>query len=131
VTAAQQSPAPALADAPKPKHVINPHAADGADPIDSLIAKADKPKTTPAKPGDAPVLIQIGAFSSEALADKEWSKVASIAPGPMAGKGKRVVPISKDGATLYRTSITGFASRDQAQGVCDRLVAAGGKCFVR
>jgi hypothetical protein len=74
--------------------------------------------------------VQIGAFSSEALADKEWSKAAAVAPGVMAGKGKRVVAVTKDGATLYRTSITGFESRDEAQALCGRLQAAGATCFV-
>lgn len=122
-------------------------AVDKGDPIDRLIAQADKPKAAPAKaaskdvakdvardaaldPGGAAV-VQIGAFSSETLADKEWSKAAAVAPGAMAGKGKRVVAVTKDGATLYRTAITGFASRDQAQSLCDRLQAAGASCFVR
>ncbi len=128
VTAAQ-------APAPHP-NVKTPEKADAkTDTIDALIADAAKPKAL--KPPKAtaetsgPVLVQIGAFSSESLADKEWSKAAAIAPGAMAGKGKRVVPVTKDGATLYRTSITGFATRDQAVALCDRLKAAGVSCFVR
>ena len=116
-------------------------AVEKSDAIGALIADAGKLKTvTQAKPAKVaaeiagPVsaaVVQIGAFSSERLADKEWSKAAAVAPGPMAGKGKRVVPVTKDGATLYRTSITGFASREQAQSLCDRLKVAGGNCFVR
>jgi hypothetical protein len=50
----------------------------------------------------------------------------------MAGKGKRVVPVAKpDGSTLYRTSITGFASRSDAQALCDKLKSSGESCFVR
>jgi cell division septation protein DedD len=118
-------------------------AADSGDPIDRLISDASKAKTTPAKAaakdavkdaakedGGAAV-VQIGAFSSESLADKEWSKAAAVAPGEMAGKGKHVVAVTRDGGTLYRTSITGFASRDQARALCDRLQAAGANCFVR
>jgi cell division septation protein DedD len=77
------------------------------------------------------VVVQIGAFSSARLADKEWSNAAAVAPGAMAGKGKRVVAVNKDGETLYRTAITGFANRDQALALCDRLRDAGGHCFVR
>jgi hypothetical protein len=120
-------------------------AAEKGDPIDRLITEASKTKTAPAKTaakdaasvspkeaaGEAAAVVQIGAFSSEALADKEWSKAAAVAPGAMAGKGKRVVEVTKDGATLYRTAITGFASREQAQALCERLQAAGGNCFVR
>jgi cell division protein FtsN len=114
-------------------------AVDKADPIDRLITEASTTKTAPAKnvakdvvkDSGGPAVVQIGAFSSEALADQEWSKAAAVAPGAMAGKGKRVVPVTKDGSTLYRTAITGFASRDQAQALCDRLQAAGASCFVR
>ncbi|MBR7619399.1 SPOR domain-containing protein [Phenylobacterium sp. 20VBR1] len=75
--------------------------------------------------------VQIGAFSSSALADKGWSDAARIAPGATAGKGKRVEAIQKDGATLYRTAVTGFASRADATAFCDQLKAAGKSCFVK
>jgi cell division protein FtsN len=80
--------------------------------------------------GSGPVVVQIGAFSSQSLADKEWSKAAAVAPGAMAGRGKRVAPVTKDGVTLYRTAITGFDSRDQAVALCEKLKASGGTCFV-
>ena len=131
----------AVAPPPPPPSAAAKNPAEKGDAIDRLIAQADKPKAaqTPAKvqtqdtAGDpaASAVVQIGAFSSEALADKEWSKAAAVAPGAMAGKGKRVVAVNKDGATLYRTAITGFASRDQAQALCARLQAAGASCFVR
>jgi cell division protein FtsN len=103
-----------------------PAATTAAPPtIDDKIAAANLPSAAAGG-----FLVQIGAFSSQSLADKEWSKAAAVAPGAMAGKGKRVVPVTKDGATLYRTSITGFSSRDQAAALCDKLKSAGGACFV-
>jgi cell division protein FtsN len=76
--------------------------------------------------------VQIGAFSSQNLADKGWSSAAGLAPSATAGKGKRVAQITKsDGTTLYRAAITGFDSREEAQAVCAKLVAAGRACFVR
>jgi len=75
--------------------------------------------------------VQIGAYSSPAQADQGWSGMAGIAPGPMAGKGKKVVPVTVDGRTFYRTFVTGFASQDAAKALCDRLKAAGRTCFVR
>jgi cell division protein FtsN len=122
-------PPPPPADAPRSAAAGD----DRPDALDGLIAKADKTKA-PAKPAatdaGAASVVQIGAFSSEQLADKEWSKAAAVAPGAMAGKGKRVVPVTRDGDTLYRTSITGFASREQAAALCNQLKAAGGSCFV-
>jgi cell division septation protein DedD len=100
-----------------------------ADHLKAEGVPASESRPGPSAAGGS-VLIQIGAFSTERLADQEWSRAAALAPGPMAGKGKRVVPVSKGGETLFRTSITGFASRDQALALCDRLQAAGGHCFV-
>ena len=70
-------------------------------------------------------------FSSAALADKGWSDVAALAPSGMAGKGRKVEPVSRDGRTFYRTYVTGFTSRDAAQAFCDRLKTAGKACFVK
>ena len=95
--------------------------------IDTVLATA---APLPAKAG--PAMVQIGAFSSKDLADAGWNDAAGFAPGDMAGKGKRVVPLTKaDGTTLYRTAITGFATRDDAQALCAKLKAAGQSCFVR
>lgn len=145
-------PPPPPRDAAGSAHRTAPQTADRPQSIDQLLEgqtagektkvdkiraeriKADKARVAMpdlgAKDAAGPVLIQIGAFSSGRLADQEWSRAAALAPGPMAGKGKRVVPVTKDGETLYRTSITGFSSRDQAVELCDRLKAAGGHCFV-
>lgn len=106
---------------------------------DTTTTPAPKPKHTTAAADATPTakhatggyVVQIGAFSSQTLADKSWNSVAGIAPGAMAGKGKRVASVTKDGATLYRTAITGFDSREDAQALCAKLTAAGRTCFVR
>jgi hypothetical protein len=94
---------------------------------------ATKPAAAPAPAASAggPASVQIGALSSTVLADKAWSDAARIAPGMAAGKGKRVEAIDKNGATLYRTAVTGFASRAEAKAFCDALTAAGKSCFVK
>jgi cell division protein FtsN len=103
-------------------------------------APAAKVATAPAAPTPAPAApaaasggaaVQIGAYSSTALADKEFGEVAAAFPGPMAGKSKRVEPLSRDGKTLYRGLINGFADRDAAQAFCNQLKAAGRNCLVR
>ena len=75
--------------------------------------------------------MQIGAFSSQALADSEWNKAVAVAPGVAAGKGKKVEAVQKGTSTLYRTQVTGFASRAEASAFCDKLKAAGKNCFVK
>jgi len=102
-----------------------------------------KPATKPAKPPqtiDAAVdqstsesgsVAQIGAFSSQALAEKGWNDVAALQPGKMAGKTKKVEVASRDGKTFYRAFVGGFASRSDASAFCASLVAAGKGCIVK
>jgi hypothetical protein len=120
-------------------------ASASADPLGALIDSSTRPAAkSAAKPtadatakpvklaqASGPAEIQIGAFSSAAQADQGWSSAAAAAPGSLAGKGKKVVQVDHDGGVLYRTFITGFATRDAAEAACDRLKAAGRTCFVR
>lgn len=129
--AAPVSALPAAKPAAKPQTIeslataaVSPRA---ATPV------ATKPAAAPAPAASAggPASVQIGALSSTALADKAWSDAARIAPGLAAGKGKRVEAIDKNGVTLYRTAVTGFATRAEAKAFCDALSAAGKSCFVK
>lgn len=94
---------------------------------------APAPAAAPAKPAavGGAAAVQIGAFSSQALADSEWTKAVAVAPGAAAGKGKKVEAVQKGELTLYRTQVTGFASRADAAAFCDKLKAAGKNCFVK
>jgi len=149
-------PAPAAAAAPvaTPTPVTVPATTPAARPVPPAVSpvKPPAPVATPAKPAELkpalpkPVttatapparspggtyLVQIGAFSSAALADKGWNDAAALAPGAAAGKGKKVETVASGGKTLFRTSVTGFASRADADAFCSRLKAAGKDCFVR
>jgi cytoskeletal protein RodZ len=137
----------ALPAATKPATAPKPAAAKPAPTIESLAtaAVAPAPKPVAAKPtvvatAAAPkpatsaggsAMVQIGALSSPALADKAWSDAARLAPGLAAGKGKKVEAVDKNGTTLYRTSVTGFSSREAAKAFCDAISAAGKSCFVK
>jgi hypothetical protein len=107
-------------------------------PVKPALVKPTPVKAAPAKPEPAPApaakggaSVQIGAVSSTALADKAWRDAVASAPGLAAGKGKGVEKIDKDGKTLYRTAVTGFASKADAAAFCSRLKAAGKACFVK
>ncbi|WP_309605235.1 SPOR domain-containing protein [Phenylobacterium sp.] len=114
----------AKASPPAPKVAAKPPAAP--------VAKAaPEPAAKPAAVTSGGAGVQIGAFSSQALADKGWNDAAAVAPGVSAGKGKSVEKIDKDGKTLFRTTVTGFSSRADAAAFCDRLKAAGKACFVK
>jgi len=114
---AQPAPAPA-ARAPEPK---------------TEVAPANKVATPPAPVAAATgvAMVQVGAFSSEALADAGWSEAVRAVSDLAAGKGKRVEPVQSNGKTLYRGYVTGFGSRAEATAFCERLKATGRSCFVR
>ena len=75
--------------------------------------------------------VQIGAFSTPGLADREFAAMVGRYPQFTAGAEKRVQEVTaSNGSTVYRTTVTGL-SRDQATGLCNAIKAAGGDCFVR
>lgn len=130
------APPPAKAEAPAPKPAPVKPASEKATPTPA--PKVAAPAPTPAKATPAPAakatggaVVQIGAVSSQALADKAWSDAAAVAPGQAAGKGKNVEKVDKDGKTLFRVQVTGFADRAAATAFCDKLKAAGKACFVK
>jgi len=90
-----------------------------------------KPVAPEPKASSGAAAVQIGAVSSTALADKAWNEAVAAAPGLGVGKGKSVEKIERNGGTLYRTAVTGFASKSDAQAFCVKLQAAGKSCFVR
>ncbi|WP_374569929.1 SPOR domain-containing protein [Phenylobacterium sp.] len=140
---AQPAPVPPKAEAPKPVPAKPAAPAPAAPKPEAAAPKpaAPKPATPPAEAKPAapkPAAnaagvagVQIGAFSSKAQADEGWDAAARIAPGAIAGKGKTIVPVQVNGSTLYRTTVTGFASRAEAKAFCDALKAAGKNCFVK
>lgn len=121
--------------APSAPPATPPAAAPPKAPVQSPSRTVPKPLPTPA-PASAkaaaagpPASVQIGAFSSAEIAEKEWSAAVARAGG--SGRGKRIERVEREGATLYRTTVTGFPDRAAAQAFCDRLKAAGKSCFVR
>jgi len=97
----------------------------------AAVAKPAAPVKTAAATSAGAVRVQIGAFSSAALADKGYSDVSALLSGSMSGHAKHVEPVDKDGSTLYRTSVTGFSDRASATAFCDALKAKGKICFVK
>ncbi|HEY3695017.1 SPOR domain-containing protein [Phenylobacterium sp.] len=138
VRTAQLAPAAPAAAGLKPAQPVEPPKAAPAKPAAAApaptpAAAAPKPTPVPAAPAPAAggAAVQIGAFSSQAQADKGYVDAGRITGVDIAGKGKRVEPIQRNGSTLYRTSVTGFASRAQAEAFCGQLKAAGKACFVK
>ena len=81
------------------------------------------------RPGNAPVVVQLGAFTSEANAERAWQQVS--ARYGMAGRRPLTTTFAHNGRTFHRVSVSGFASAADAQRLCGQIRNHGGLCFVR
>lgn len=113
-----------------PPEVVQPRETAPVGPAPAPVRPA------PATKGEAPAVggsssVQIGAFSTPGIADREFAALAARHPQLMQGGVKRVQEVTASGgATVYRTTVTGL-SREQATGLCNAIKASGGDCFVR
>jgi hypothetical protein len=74
-------------------------------------------------------LVQLGAFSTPALAAEEWARLESRF-GPLMNGRERVVQVStQTSGTWYRLRASGFADRDDARRFCAALQAEGAECI--
>jgi hypothetical protein len=138
VHAVPGTPAPTVAAAvpakPAPAPTVAAAAASPAKPAPVVAAppaSAPDAAAPPTPAPTAPAAVQIGAYSSAALADKGYQEVAAAFPTFMGGKVKKVEPLERDGKMLFRTSVTGFASHSSAQAFCAALKASGHVCLVK
>jgi cell division septation protein DedD len=79
--------------------------------------------------GDAPVVVQIGAFISDANAERAWQQLS--ARYDLTGRRPLTTTFVDGGRTLHRVSVSGFASTADAQRLCGQIRGQGGVCFVR
>ncbi|MGH7019624.1 MAG: SPOR domain-containing protein [Brevundimonas sp.] len=129
--APQPLPAPVAAGTlpPAAPAVAAPVAPKAAPVTPAPAAKALTAPAAPAAGGSSGV--QIGAFSSTAIADREYAAVASRFGSFASGAEKRVQEVTAaNGSTVYRTTFSGM-SRDRAVAFCNALKAAGRDCIVR
>lgn len=135
-------------EAPQPRPAAPPAAAPTgqglppakAAPAATPAASAPRPAApAPAAATPAPAAgaatgsasVQIGAFSSTEIADREYAAVAGRFGQYASGAQKRVTEVtSSSGSTLYRTTFSGL-SRERAVAFCNALKAAGRDCIVR
>jgi len=110
--------------APRPVEVIIP----AERPAAATPAEKAAPRPAPAGGTSS---VQIGAFSTPGLADREFAAVVGRYPQFARGGDKRVQEVTaSSGATVYRTTVTGL-SREAATGLCNAIKAAGDDCIVR
>jgi cell division protein FtsN len=110
------TPAPAQAPAQAPAAAAAP-------------ATASEVAVTTASFATGTDLVQLGAFSTPALAAEEWVRLESRFGALMNGR-ERVVQVStQSSGTWYRLRASGFADRDDARRFCAALQAEGAECI--
>lgn len=126
-------PLPPVAVTPAPKAAPVAAAAPAPAPRPAApVATAPAPAPTAAlATATGTSAVQIGAFSSTAVADREFAAVAARFPQFSQGSAKRVQEVTAaNGSTVYRTTFTGL-SRERAQAFCAAIRARGSDCLVR
>ena len=117
-----------LPPAPRP---AAPVAAPAERPAPAPSAPATPAPAAPAAAATGTSAVQIGAFSSPAIAVREYAAVAGRFPQFARGAQKRVQEVTAaNGSTVYRTTFFGL-SRERAQAFCAAIKAAGDDCLVR
>ncbi len=136
------APAPgpdAVKPAPKPASKLVEAKPAAPKAVQSAQAQPTQPKPTQPKPAQAkptapkssvtvvigatPGKVQLGAFSSAALADKAWANLTRRFPA-LSGASRELSPVTVDGKTLYRLR----ASVKDPSALCARIKATGEAC---
>lgn len=119
-----------------PPETVQPRPAP--QPIETPRPTPPAATTPPAEKAETPAPavggtsgVQIGAFSTPAIAESQYNQVVGRYPSLTRGGSRRVQEVtSSSGSTLYRTTVTGL-SREQATSLCTAIKSGGGDCIVR
>jgi len=139
--AAKPAAAPKVATTPPPamKQAMIPPAATATGAPRSLVAPTAAPAaaTLAPKPAAAApasgggVVLQIGAYKSQADADGAWKTYKARHSALLSGYSSDIqqADLGEKG-TWYRLRIGGMSNREVAAGLCERLKADGGACIL-
>jgi hypothetical protein len=76
-----------------------------------------------------PRLAQLGAYESQAIARKEWDRMARRFSDFMDGKQRVIQKAQSAGSTFYRLRVHGFEDMSDARRFCAALQAEGAECI--
>ena len=95
-----------------------------------IVEAVPTPRTVEPRPtGNGRYVVQIGAFSSAANAERAWQQ-AERRFG-LTARQPVTMTFDHNGRLLHRVAISGFQSRGDATQVCASIRSRGGECFVR
>jgi hypothetical protein len=104
-------------------------AAPAPSPAAKPVATAAATAAPPAAAGGG-VGVQVGAFSSKAIAEAGWSKLVAQAGGTLSGVSHRVIEGKADNGTIFRLqAVAGDTAA--ANTLCGALKAKGIACQVK
>ena len=125
-------PAPRPVETAEARPPVRPAAPAPAAPAPARPATPAATPSTPVASGEGgSSAVQIGAFSSTAVADRQYAAVAARFPQFARNATKRVQEVTaSNGSTVYRTTFQGL-SREDARAFCAAIQSGGGDCLVR
>ena len=100
------------------------------------VAAPSKPAATPApavrevssaRPGTR--MVQLGAYDSEEMTRRAWSRLVAANPDLLASKSLYVERTTSNARVFYRLRATGFESTDQTRVMCELLRSRGIDCI--
>jgi cell division septation protein DedD len=86
------------------------------------------PPPAPADPVAAGYAVQLGAFGTQASADREWQRLQTRFAGQLAGLTPRVVAADTSVGGVYRLQVAAAGER-QARALCDSLKQQSQSCM--
>lgn len=126
-----------------PRHEIVQKLPDAYNRRTAAVAPAAQPrqmvvpaKKTTTSAAAAPAIeagrfaVQLGAYASVKRAEQGWSRIARNM-GVLKDYDPKTARVRVKTASLYRLSVTGFATREDASRVCTQIKSSGGECFIR
>lgn len=136
VTKAQSKPALAAtpanfvvkSDKPAPVRTAAVQDMDAAKPARQKTAYQPVTQTVVSTSGTH--LVQLGAFSSPANAQRAWG-ILSSRNSDLKSFKYASSRVNVNGRTLYRLAAIGFGNEQTAEAMCDGIKAKGGNCIVR
>jgi cell division protein FtsN len=123
-------PAPAATATGAPRSLVSLAAAPTSAAATPATA-TPAPKPAAATPPSGGVVLQIGAYKSQADADAAWKAYKAKHAALLSGYANDVqqADLGEKG-TWYRLRIGGLSNKEVAAALCDRLKADGGACIL-
>jgi cell division septation protein DedD len=115
------------AQPPQTAPVAPPPSAALLPPAESA-PPAPSPSSPPPEPPAAGYAVQLGAFGTQASADREWQRLQSRFAAQLAGFTPRVVAADTSAGGVYRLQVAAAGER-QARALCDSLRQQSQACM--